>query len=70
MRIIFVAGGTSGHINPALNIANYIRKNVNDSKILFVGSKNGLESSLVKKEGFDFEGITVSGFSRKLGFSF
>lgn len=70
MRIIFVAGGTSGHINPAINIANYIRENVNDSKILFVGSKNGLESSLVKKEGFDFEGITVSGFSRKLGFSF
>ena len=66
MRIIFVAGGTSGHINPAINIANYIREKNKDIEILFVGSKVGLEVDLVKKENFNFRGITVSGFSRKI----
>ena len=66
MRIIFVAGGTSGHINPAINIARYIRENNKDVEILFVGSKIGLEVDLVKKENFNFKGITVSGFSRKI----
>lgn len=66
MRIIFVAGGTSGHINPAINIANYIRDKNKDIEILFVGSKVGLEVDLVKKENFNFRGITVSGFSRKI----
>ena len=66
MRIIFVAGGTSGHINPAINIANYIREKNKDIEILFVGSKVGLEVDLVKKENFNFRGITVSGFSRKV----
>ncbi|MDR1240872.1 MAG: UDP-N-acetylglucosamine--N-acetylmuramyl-(pentapeptide) pyrophosphoryl-undecaprenol N-acetylglucosamine transferase [Oscillospiraceae bacterium] len=64
MKIIFVGGGTSGHINPALNIANYIRKIEPDSKILYVGSKNGIEKKMAKEEGFEFKGITTSGFSR------
>lgn len=70
MKIIFVCGGTSGHINPALNIANYIRNKDKNAKILFVGSNKGMECDLVKKEGFDFKGITVSGFARKLNISF
>ena len=68
MRIIFVAGGTSGHINPAINIANYIRLQNKNVEILFVGSKSGLEVDLVRNENFNFKGITVSGFSRKLDF--
>ena len=68
MKIIFVAGGTSGHINPAINIANYVRSQNKDIEILFVGSKSGLEVDLVKKENFNFRGITVSGFSRKINF--
>ena len=69
MRIILVGGGTSGHINPALNIAEYIKKNNQDAKILYVGSKTGMELEMAKKSGLDFRGITVSGFSRKFDFS-
>ena len=39
MKIILVGGGTSGHINPALNIAEYIKKINKNAKILYVGSK-------------------------------
>lgn len=70
MKIIFVCGGTSGHIKPAINIANYLKEKENSTKILFVGSNSGMECELVKKEGFDFKGITVSGFARKLDVSF
>ena len=70
MKIIFVCGGTSGHINPAINIANYLCAKDKNSKILFVGSNNKMECELVKKEGFDFRGITTSGFARKLDVHF
>ena len=68
MKLILVGGGTSGHINPALNIAEYIKKNDKNTKILYVGSKNGMEVKMVEKAGLDFKGITVSGFSRKFNF--
>ena len=36
MRIILVGGGTSGHINPALNIAEYVREMDKNAEILFI----------------------------------
>lgn len=69
MKIIFTGGGTAGHINPALAVAELIRKNEPKSEILYVGSQGGLEESLVKKAGFQFKGIKISGFSRKLNFA-
>lgn len=66
MRIILVGGGTAGHINPALAIANYIRKISPESKILYVGAKGNMEEKLAKDENLEFKGITISGFSRKL----
>ncbi|MDR1364184.1 MAG: UDP-N-acetylglucosamine--N-acetylmuramyl-(pentapeptide) pyrophosphoryl-undecaprenol N-acetylglucosamine transferase [Oscillospiraceae bacterium] len=69
MRIIFVAGGTSGHINPAINVANYLKKNEPDSEILYVGAKNGIEEKMAKDAGFNFKSIKISGFSRKFSLS-
>jgi len=69
MNIIFVGGGTAGHINPALALADYVRKIDPNSKILYVGAKGGMEENLVSKSNFKFEGITISGFSRKLNFN-
>ena len=66
MNIIFVGGGTAGHINPAIAIADYVRKKDPKNNILYVGAKGGMEEKLVPKSGFKFEGITVSGFSRKI----
>lgn len=64
MNIIFAAGGTGGHINPALSAAQEIRKRYPDANILFVGTKDKMEAQLVPKAGFDFAAIDISGFQR------
>ena len=66
MKIILVGGGTAGHINPALALADYIKESEPNCKILYVGAKSGMEEEMAKKAGLEFCGITVSGFSRKL----
>lgn len=66
MRVILAGGGTAGHINPAVAIADTIKKHEPKSEILFVGTKDGMESTLVPKAGYDIEFIKVSGFKRKL----
>lgn len=64
MKILFAAGGTAGHINPALAVASYIKEKNPDVKILFVGTKDHMESRLVPGAGFDFKSIEISGFRR------
>lgn len=66
MKIVFAAGGTGGHINPALAAAGEIREQYPDAQILFIGTKDKMESKLVPKAGFDFKTISISGFQRKL----
>lgn len=67
MKIIFAAGGTGGHINPALAVAGYIREHyVDEAEILFVGTADHMESKLVPNAGFDFKTIEISGFARSL----
>lgn len=66
MRFLFAAGGTGGHINPAIAVAGEIREQYPDSEILFVGAKGKMEADLVPKAGFDIKTINISGFQRKL----
>lgn len=66
MRIIFAGGGTAGHINPAIAVAAYVKERQPDAEILYVGAVGGMEERLVKQAGFDFCGIKISGFSRKI----
>jgi UDP-N-acetylglucosamine--N-acetylmuramyl-(pentapeptide) pyrophosphoryl-undecaprenol N-acetylglucosamine transferase len=66
MKFLITGGGTGGHIYPALSIANEIKERYKNSDILYVGTKEGLESELVPKEGFKFETIRVEGLPRKL----
>ncbi|MGO1369343.1 undecaprenyldiphospho-muramoylpentapeptide beta-N-acetylglucosaminyltransferase [Senegalia sp. (in: firmicutes)] len=66
MKYLITGGGTGGHISPALAIAKKIRQENKDAKILYVGTNNSMESELVPREGFDFKGIRVKGFERKL----
>lgn len=63
-RIMFAAGGTGGHINPALAVAGYIRENYNGTEILFVGSSDKMETRLVPEAGFNIKTIKISGFRR------
>ncbi len=66
MKVLITGGGTGGHIYPALAIAKKIKEDYSDSEILYVGTHNSMESEIVPKEGFNFKGIRVKGFSRKL----
>lgn len=66
LRYIFAGGGTAGHINPALAIAKAVKEKDNDAEILFVGTKKGMEKTLVPKEGFEIVFIDVRGFSREI----
>ena len=66
MRIVFVAGGTGGHINPALAVAGTLKEKYPDAKISFIGNRTGMESTLVPKAGYDFFPIDVAGFQRKI----
>ena len=68
LRILLAGGGTAGHINPALAIAGYAKEMDKDTEILFVGTKKGLESSLVPQAGYDIKYIKVEGLSKKLTF--
>lgn len=69
MRVVFAAGGTGGHINPALSVAEEFRKIKPDSEILFIGTKDKMEAELVPLAGFDFKTIEISGFQRKPSFN-
>ncbi len=68
MKIIIAAGGTGGHINPAIAVANEIKKMREDAQILFIGTADKMEAKLVPAAGFDFKTIEISGFQRKLSF--
>ena len=66
MRVLFAGGGTAGHVNPALAIAKYIQGRKPNAEIAFVGTKEGIEASLIPKEGFPIFFIDVHGFKRKI----
>lgn len=69
MHILFAGGGTGGHINPALAVAGYIKSRRPDTKISFIGNSSGMEAKLVPEAGYDFYGIKVAGFQRKINFT-
>ncbi len=66
MKILFAAGGTGGHINPALAAAGEIRERHPDAQILFVGAKGKMETKLVPGAGFELKTIRIAGFQRKI----
>ncbi len=66
MNVIFTCGGTGGHINPAIAIANIWKERHPDSKILFIGGDEPLEKELVTKAGFRLICIPAYGISRSL----
>ena len=66
MRAIIAAAGTAGHINPGLAIANEIKKQEKDSKIIFIGTTRGLENDLVPRAGYKLKTIDAYGLSKKI----
>lgn len=66
MKVIIAAAGTAGHINPGIAIANKIKQEEKDSKIIFIGTTRGLENDLVPRAGYELRTIEAYGLSKKL----
>ncbi len=64
MRIIITAGGTGGHIYPALSVVE--KAITNKDEILYIGTTNRMESELIPKKGIPYEGIEIYGFSKNI----
>ena len=66
MNVIFTCGGTAGHINPAIAVANILKQRRPDCKILFIGAEGHMEEKLVPAAGYELITLPGSGLSRKL----
>ncbi len=66
VRLLFAAGGTAGHINPALAIAEYFKDNLKDVQIEFVVTPNGMDKKLITRAGYKFNPIKIRGLKRKI----
>ena len=66
MRIIISAGGTGGHIYPALSILNKIKEKNPDCEILYIGTTNRMEAKLVPEMGIPYKGVNVIGLKKDL----
>ncbi|OGU15582.1 MAG: undecaprenyldiphospho-muramoylpentapeptide beta-N-acetylglucosaminyltransferase [Ignavibacteria bacterium GWB2_35_12] len=62
-RLLVAAGGTGGHLYPALAVLEHI-ENVSGKKLkaIFVGTSNRIESRVVPQLGYEFYDIPISGF--------
>ena len=65
-RVIFTCGGTAGHVNPAIALAQLMHQRDPETKFLFVGAERGLEKDLIPKAGYDFRTVHISSFHRSL----
>lgn len=65
MRVLIAAGGTAGHINPALAIAGALKTARPDAEIHFAGRRAGMEYGLVTQAGYPFHHIEINGFQRQ-----
>lgn len=64
-RIVLAAGGTGGHIYPAIVIARNIKENYPHWRVLFVGAKGGMEEEIFRKEDLSFKTVPVRGLKGK-----
>ena len=64
MNVIFTCGGTGGHINPAIAVANILRERHPDCNILFIGAAGHMEEQLVPKAGFELVCLNMAGMIR------
>ena len=65
-RIIIAAGGTGGHIFPAIAVADELKKINENVDIQFIGAKGKIEEEIIPKRGYKLKTIEVRGFRRSV----
>lgn len=66
LRVLMAAGGTGGHVYPAIAIADAIKNSKPDAEFLFVGTRDRMEWETVPKYGYEIKSIWISGIHRRL----
>ena len=66
MRIVVSAGGTGGHIYPALAVLDKLKKEYKNLEVLYIGTKGRMESEIIPKREIPYEGLEIYGFSKNI----
>ena len=66
MNVIFTCGGTGGHINPAIAVANILKERHPDCNILFIGASRNMEEKLVPRAGYELRTMPGGGLARSI----
>ena len=70
MKVVISAGGTGGHIYPAISIINKIKEYDPSTEILYIGTTDRMEHEIIPKMNIPYFGIEISGLSKNIGKSF
>jgi len=65
MRVVVSAGGTGGHIYPAIAIINKIKEKEPDSEFLYIGTTDRMEATIIPELGYNYIGLEIKGLNRK-----
>lgn len=66
LKVLLAGGGTAGHVNPALAIAEIIKSRIPDAQFAFAGNPEKIESKLIPQAGYKFYPIKIEGFQRRI----
>lgn len=66
MNIIISAGGSGGHIYPALSILNEFQKKEKNLQVLYIGTHNRMEKEIVPSKGIPYEALEIYGFTKDI----
>lgn len=66
MNIIVSAGGTGGHIYPAIGIINKFKEKEKDLKVLYIGTHNRMEKDIIPGLGIDYKPIEIYGLTKNI----
>ena len=65
MRVVITAGGTGGHIFPALAIYDQLKKTDPKLEVLYIGTTDRMESTMIPEKKIPYVGIPMKGINRK-----
>lgn len=65
LSVVVAGGGTAGHIEPALAVADAVRELVPDARVTALGTERGLETTLVPRRGYPLELVPPVPLPRK-----
>ncbi len=66
MKVVISAGGTGGHIYPALAVLEKLKSIDKHLEVLYIGTKNRMESEIIPQRNIDYVGIEIYGFSKNI----